>query len=89
MGFKFDWKGDMDTFIFNLNKNYKYKKLTYADSIYCNSSYGPYIDHFGCWRSSMKSVSNWANRMSKYDNCSNFLSGSSQEKIFELPLILY
>ena len=32
----------METFMFNLNKKQKYKKLQNENSIYCNNSYGPW-----------------------------------------------
>jgi len=40
------WKEDMDTFIFNLNKNQKYKKLNESGSIRCDSSCGPQTSNF-------------------------------------------
>ena len=42
-----NWKNDMETFIFNLNKNQKYKKLQNDYSIYCAQSYGPWTTYFG------------------------------------------
>jgi len=36
------YKKDMETFIFNLNKNQKYQKLINDDSIYCDVSFGPW-----------------------------------------------
>ena len=78
------WKNDMDTFIFNLNKNQKYKKLKADNSIYCNRGYGPYTDNFGCWRSTMKSVSFWGNYIQSYDKGKEFLPRSDKEKIYEL-----
>jgi len=41
------WKNDLETFIFNLNKNQKYKKFRTEFSIYCLNSYGPWIANFG------------------------------------------
>jgi len=41
-----EWKFDMDTFIFNLNKNQKYKKLQPDHSIYCFNSFGPLTSNF-------------------------------------------
>ena len=41
------WKRDNDTFIFNLNKNQKYKKKIIDNSIYCNESFGPFTYWFG------------------------------------------
>ena len=37
----------MDTFIFNLNKSQKYKKIRKKLSIYCFNNYGPWITSFG------------------------------------------
>ena len=42
-------KGDMETFIFNLSKEEKYKKIKPDDSICCRSGYGPYTRFFGCY----------------------------------------
>ena len=41
------WKNDMETFIFNLNKNQKYKKLQPDSSALCNNSNGPCTFGFG------------------------------------------
>ena len=42
------WKNDMDTFIFNLNKNQKYKKLKADCSIYSYQAHGFWAYKFGC-----------------------------------------
>ena len=42
-----EWKTDMDTFIFNLSKNQKYKKIQNYNSIFCESDYGPWVNGFG------------------------------------------
>jgi hypothetical protein len=42
-----EWKTDMDTFIFNLTKNKKYKKIQNYNSIFCESDYGPWVNGFG------------------------------------------
>ena len=44
---KSGWKNDNDTFIFNLNKEQKYKKIKSECSAYCNNTYGPYTADFG------------------------------------------
>ena len=44
---KSGWKNDMNTFIFNLNKNKKYKKVANDCSLNCNSSFGIYTANFG------------------------------------------
>ncbi len=43
------WKSDneTETFIFNLNKNKKYKKIKKGHSLFCDNSYGPYTYGFG------------------------------------------
>ena len=40
-------KNDLETFMFNLNKNKKYKKIKKDNSIYCVSYYGPWTKLFG------------------------------------------
>ena len=42
-------KSDLETFIFNLNKEQKYKKVNPSYSVYCQSNYGPYTQYFGCF----------------------------------------
>ena len=37
----------METFIFNLNKNKKYKKLKKDASILCDKNFGVYPNNFG------------------------------------------
>ena len=41
------WKNDMETFIFNLNKKQKYKKLQKNNSINCFHTHGPWVYSFG------------------------------------------
>ena len=73
-----EWKNDMDTFIFNLNKNKKCKKNISDCSIYCNGSYGPYTINFGHFRSNtMKYINHWSNEINKY-----YDKGSEIHKIF-------
>ena len=50
------WKEDMDTFLFNLNKKQKYKKITREYSIYCVSDYGPWTYSSGFYYNKMKSI---------------------------------
>ena len=80
------WKNDMDTFIFNLNKNQKYKKLKEDCSIYCMFSYGPYTAGFGCdHNNSMKSIIYLGNDINKYyDKGSEILPCNNQEKVYDL-----
>ena len=80
------WKNDMETFIFNLNKNKRYKKLKPDNSIFCNSSCGPWTAFFGCSvDKSMKSIKHLANYIdSIYHKGSNILPSDNQEKDYEL-----
>jgi len=78
------WKKDMDTFIFNLNKNQKYKKLKNECSIKCDSSNGPCTADFGA-DFSMKSISHYANYINKYfDKGSDILPSNNQKKEYDL-----
>ena len=76
----------MDTFIFNLNKNQKYKKLKSECSIFCSSSYGPYTAEFGCgFYNSMKSIIHNANDINNYfDKGSEVLPSYYQNKVYNL-----
>jgi len=42
-------KNDLETFIFNLNKEQKYKKLNPSNSIISQNNYGPSTQYFGCY----------------------------------------
>ena len=76
----------METFIFNLNKNQKYKKLKYEYSIYCNISYGPYTADLECSDvNSMRTIKHWANLINEYyDRGSEILLNNNQEKVYDL-----
>ena len=76
-------KSDMDTFIFNLNKNQKYKKLKSDKSIFCNSAYGPDTARIGC-EISMKQLGIWAGINEFYYNGLEILPNNNKEKIFDL-----
>ena len=80
------WKNDMDTFIFNLNKAQKYRKLKPEKSIYCNSSRGPWIVFLGC-ENSMKSITlrdNYYKINEYYDKGSEILPSDNKEKKYDL-----
>ena len=80
-------KNDMDTFIFNLNKNQKYKKLKDDKSIFCNSSYGTWTACFGVrnLNNSMRKITHKANFINKYyDNGSEILPSNNNEVIYDL-----
>jgi len=78
-------KNDMDTFIFNLNKNQKYKKLKPECSILCDRPYGPDTYGLGCEKS-MKSITHYAilNINEYYDKGSEILSSNNQAKDYDL-----
>ena len=77
-------KNDMDTFIFNLNKYQKYKKIKSDESIWCDSSFGPDTARLGCEKS-MKSITHWADEINEYyDKGSEILPSNKKEKEYNL-----
>ena len=80
------WKYDMNTFIFNLNKNHKYIKIRNDGSILCNRSHGPHTNDFGYYgMNSMKSIKHWANDINKhYDKGSKNLPSNNKVKVYDL-----
>ena len=82
---KSGWKNDNDTFIFNLNKEKKYKKIKSDSSTYCNNTYGPHAYGFGCESKNMKSIVHYAAKInSYYDNGSDILPSNNQIKYYDL-----
>ena len=83
---KSEWKNDMETFIFNLNKNQKYKKLKSYGSVYRLSSNGPTTADSGCYSvNSMKSIKHWGNEINIfYDKGSEILPSNNQTKTYDL-----
>ena len=69
------WKSDLDTFLFNLNKNRKYKKLRSEFSIYCSSINGPWTYGFGFGfnKTNMKKLRRGSDLNSFYENGSDIL----------------
>ena len=79
------WKNDYVTFIFNLNKEQKYKKIKSDYSAYCYSTYGPYTYGFGCDNNNMKSIVHYAADInSYYENGSDILPSNNQQKYYDL-----
>ena len=76
----------METFIFNLNKNQKYKKLIKSSSICCDSSYGPMTADFGCTvKIPVKSIKHCANVINNcYDKGSEILPSNNKIKVYDL-----
>ena len=82
---KSGWKNDNDTFIFNLNKEKKYKKIKSDFSAYCYNRCGPYTAYFGCNSSTKKSIEHNASAInSYYDNGSDILPSNNQIKYYDL-----
>ena len=78
------WKNDLNTFIFNLNKNQKYKKLKENDSIFCNSLYGAWTAYFGC-HDSLKKLIHLGNGINQYyDKSSEILPNDNQRKEYDI-----
>ena len=80
------WKEDMETFIFNLNKNTKYKKLEKTYSLYCDSQYGIYTGYFGNRSDkTMKKLYYYANSNKDiYENGSEILPNDGGVKYYDL-----
>ena len=74
------WKNDMETFIFNLNKNTKYKKLNNHASINCANNYGPNTANFGYSdTNSMNSIRVWCRNINAYyENGSGILPNNGE-----------
>ena len=72
----------MDTFIFNLNKNQKYKKIKNNGSIRCDSSHGPQTNSFGYFdMQSMRLIDHRAHKINDfYDKGSEILPNDNDEK---------
>ena len=82
------WKNDIETFIFSLNKNKKYKKLEKDMSILCKKNCGIYVYGLGnqdnnC--NSMKEIIYYPITMKKvFDNFSDILPNDMKTKSFTL-----
>jgi hypothetical protein len=86
---KSGWKNDMETFIFNLNKNIKCKKLKNEYSIYCDNYCGPYTIGFGYNRTnSMKSIKVWYTDINAYyENSSGILPNNESTQKYEYEIL--
>jgi len=85
-----DWKNDIETFIFSLNKNKKYKKLKEDMSILCKKNGGIYVYGLGIQETncnSMKELVYYPNTRQKiFDNSSEILPNDMKEKSLSFTL---
>ena len=81
-----EWKNDMKTFMFNLNKNQKYKKLKNENSIYCNNSYGPWTYGFGFCGNMRKIDHVGSNINSQYEKGAEILPNNSDFEVKEVEV---
>ena len=79
-----NWKGDMNTFIFNLNQNRIFKKTSYEYSIYCNKKNGPFTYMFGFYEENqMSKIQSGGINISQYfDQGSEILPNNGQNLQF-------
>ena len=81
-------KNDKETFLFNLNKNKKYRKINEnKSSIYCYSTHGPYAMDFGCGSScgTMKKIVHHSYSINNYfENASEILPSNKKAKYYDL-----
>ena len=74
-------KFDKETFLFNLNKNKKYKKINdKVSSIFCEKDHGPYCEGLGCGRScqTMKKLVYYSYINNYFENSKEILSSNSK-----------
>ena len=78
-------KKDKDTFMFNLNKNEKYKKNHEPISIWCTENFGPWTVNFG-FTKTMKQIEHRGKDINQaYENSVKILpNDSNKTKIFDI-----
>jgi len=81
--------GDLESFLFNLNKNKKYKKIRRDYSIYCYTINGPWIPFFGFYKDKYHQMRKLRHQGSQinifYENGSECLKNDSEEeKLFDV-----
>ena len=84
---KSDTKSDIESFMFNLNKNEKYLKVNKNTSIFCKETYGPWTFSFGFYKTyQMKKIQHGGNNINEgYDGGSRILPNNSQStKLFDV-----
>jgi hypothetical protein len=74
------WKGDMNTFMFNLNQNRVFKKTRNEYSIYCDINNGPFTYMFGFFKNNqMRKIQSGGISISQYfDHGSEILPNNGQ-----------
>jgi len=78
------WKNDKNTFIFNLTKNQKCKKVNISRSIFCGFLCGPLAVGFGSDKS-IKTIIHYGDDINEYfDNGSEILPSNNQKKEYDL-----
>ena len=81
-------KDDLGTFLFNLNKNIKYKKIKKENSIFCSYNHGPYMgDNLGCGSScgTMKKIVLYPKGLNNYfENGSQILPNKMTQIYYDL-----
>ena len=80
-------KKDKDTFLFNLNKKMKYKKINNNEySIFCNNDLGPYASDFGCGYTcgTMKQIVHQPSINKYFENASEILPSNNSKKYYNL-----
>ena len=60
------WKDDLETFLFNLNKNKKYKKIKKENSIFCGNEHGAWIYSFGFYSCQMRKIQHLGTSINNY-----------------------
>ena len=72
------WKKGSGTFLFNLNKNTKYKIRGNKESIGCLDNYGPYAKCFGCEKSMNQIILYYKSINSYFENGNEILQYQNQ-----------
>ena len=74
-----DWKDDLETFLFDLNKNKKYKKIKKEKSIFCRNDHGAWISVFGFYKiHQMRKIQHGGTSINNYyENGAECLSNNS------------
>ena len=81
------WQNDMETFLFNLNQNKKYKKIENSCSLYYDNNFGVFTAYFGNHgeNKTMRQLKHFANSINfYYENGSRILPSQNQEKNYDL-----